>query len=342
MESSQQEIAPELQKAEDRLQSRMRRDLLAVVGMGGIGAAVGGLLPANGVRAQSFSQLPNDGPLKEWSKYIDLLRPASSMLNETWFPEDELLRAELYQEFVMNIAQGYFWYFQATPEHPDWMPFENSVFMLQPNPDAVYYLAPVAGDGVYRIVGNRGNNPVCSFGVSRSMLGTVEPRPSFDNYDASEFTLDEDGTFECIFSQTRPDGWDGDWRYLNPEAESLLLRQFSYNWGVEKEARVAIERLDTPIMKPRLTAGQIGARLDALLGGFVKRLTRLTLENQNAGLTKLGFNKMELATFSELGNQKVWPQIYFRCIYDLKSDEALILETEIPEKIKYWNVQLNN
>ena len=61
-----------------------------------------------------------------------------------------------------------------------------------------------------------------------------------------------------------------DWRFLDPRAESILVRQFSYDWGNERDGRFAIERLDRPALKPRLTAAEIGAKLDLLLGDCTK------------------------------------------------------------------------
>src|SRR5258708_7885893 len=97
-------------------------------------------------------------PLRSWSDYVDLLKAAGANADLTWFPKDDQVRAELYRQLVMNVAQAYIWYFQSTPEHPDWMPFENSIFLLQPNPDAIYHMAPVSGDGIYRVTGYRGRN----------------------------------------------------------------------------------------------------------------------------------------------------------------------------------------
>ncbi len=119
------------------------------------------------------------GQLRDWEQYVDLLKPAGKGIDLTWFPGDEQIRAEFYRQLVMNIAQAYVWYFQSSPEHPDWMPFENSIFLLQPNPDAVYHIAPVSGDGVYKVTGYRGTTRIMGFAVGRGMFGTVEPKPGF-------------------------------------------------------------------------------------------------------------------------------------------------------------------
>ena len=94
--------------------------------------------------------------LAPWSEYVDLLKPAGELRSLLLDPESEQLRAELYRQLLMNLSSGYFLYFQSSPEHPDWAPFLNSVFVLQPNPDDTYLLAPLRGDGVYRISGTRG------------------------------------------------------------------------------------------------------------------------------------------------------------------------------------------
>lgn len=280
--------------------------------------------------------------LKPWDAYVEMMKPAGDLLARTIDPGDDLLRAELYRQLVMNVAQAYIWYFQATPDHPDWMPFENSVFLLQPNPDGIYHIAPVEGGGVYRIVGKRGSNPVVGFATGRGMFGTHEPKGSLNNYDMDGLTLGADGSFEVVFSAERPAGWTGDWRHLSPEAGNIMIRQFSYAWGEEEEAKFAIERLDRPALKPRLTEDEIAQKLDAILNGFVNRFSRICLDYQNKVLDTIGWNRMELTGFEDLGNSPEWPQKYFRCMYDIRPDEALVIETDVPQHCKYWNVQIND
>jgi len=280
--------------------------------------------------------------LKSWDAYVDMMKPAGDLIARTIDPGNDLLRAELYRQLIMNVAQSYIWYFQSTPAHPDWMPFENSVFLLQPNPDGIYHIAPVDGGGVYRVIGARGSNPVIGFATGRGMFGTHEPKGSLNNYDIDGLTLGADGSFEVIFSTERPAGWTGDWRYLSPEAGNILVRQFSYDWGAEEEARFAIERLDRPALKPRLTEAEIAEKLEAILDGFVNRFSRICLDYQNKVLDAIGWNQMELTGFEDLGNSPEWPQKYFRCMYDIQPDEALVIETEVPERCKYWNVQIND
>jgi hypothetical protein len=279
--------------------------------------------------------------LAPWAEYVDLLKDAAALESIVWEPGDEALRAALYRQFAMNLAQGYFLYFQADPVHPDWAPFENSVFLAQPNPDAVYYYSAVSGEGVYRVNGERGNAPVAGFATGKNMIGMADPPgPGFDNYDLDGLRCDADGRFEVIFSHEPPAGYEGEWRYSHPECRFLLLRQFSYDWGRERDVRLAIERLDVPPLKPMLDAAATDRQLRALFGGYVKRLSQLCISYVNRTRERGLLHKMHLTDFSELGNSKGWPQAYYECVYDLADDEVLILDTELPKEHVYWNVQV--
>ncbi len=251
---------------------------------------------------------------------------------------DEQSRAELYRQLQMNLSLGYFLYFGATAEHPDWVPFLNSVFMLQPNPDDVYVFAKINGNGRYRIVGDRGSVHLLTLDVGRNMLGMAEtPAPPIGQYDLDELTTDADGRFEFLLSADRA-GHSGNWLPLNAEAEFLMVRQRSYDWGGERDARIAIERLDTPAMKPRMPAAEIMALTQALMSGFTMRLSRMWLGHMQKLRARLAPNTFEFHAFGG-GLAK---QAYWQALFDFGPDEALILETELPVKRRYWNVQLND
>ena len=284
---------------------------------------------------------PRVASLSPWAEYVDLLKNAAELETLAWDPTDEPLRAALYQQFAMNIAQGYFLYFQADPAYPDWTPFENSVFVLQPNPDAVYYYTAVDGDGVYRIVGDRGTAPVVGFATGKIIIGMGEPPgPGFNNYDVDNLDCSADGSFEVIFSTERPAGYAGNWLYLHPESRFILLRQFSYDWGRERDVRLAIERLDVTAPRQARDIATVDRHLRELFGNYVRGLSRVALGYIQSSRKRGLPHEMRLTDFLELGNGKEWPQAYFECTYDLQPDEVLVLETELPQQHHYWNVQV--
>lgn len=248
--------------------------------------------------------------LAPWGDYVDLLKSAGGLLARVGGADRDQVRADLQRQFVMNLAQGYFLYFLADPNFPEFLPFENSAFLAQPNPDGVYYYAGVSGDGVYRIVGERGTSPVAGFAVGREIIGMAEqPGRGFGNFDLDDLTLDAAGRFEVVFSAERPDRYEGDWRCLHPEADFILVRQFSYDWGGETDVRVAIERLDAPGgLKPKPSPEVTDRLLRELFGDYVRRLSNICLNAVEAARARGLVNRMGLTTFQELGNGEDWPR----------------------------------
>lgn len=279
-----------------------------------------------------------------WDEYVDLLKGHEEVLAASIAPKDEQLRADLLRQFAMNLSQGYFLIFQTDPDYPEFVPFENSAFQLQPNPDGVYYYARVDGAGTYRVSGQRGEARVAGLSTGSSIIGMAdEPGRGFGNYDVDTLTFDGEGNFDVIFSAQRPASHAGDWRELHPEAEFLLLRQFNYVWAGEKDMRIAIERIDRPAgrpaMRPRMAPEEVDRRL-RLLFGYARRLSQVGAGAVRRPYDQGFVNKMHLHDFQDLGNGQDWPQAYFETVFDLAGDEVLVLETELPEQHHYWNVQV--
>lgn len=279
--------------------------------------------------------------MKDWPHYVDLLKGAEKLLEKAAFPSDEKLKAQLWQQFAMNLSQGYFLLFQSTPDHPEFAPFENSVFLAQPNPDAVYYYAPVDGRGTYRVIGERGNAPVVGFAVGNKIIGMdALPGKGLGNYDIDNLVLDENGHFEVLFCSERPEGHEGNWLPLPPESDFIMVRQFSNDWGNEEDIRLAIERIDATPIRPPLTPEQIDAKLTHLLGGYARNLSGICIGAVQRCAERGFVNKFNLNSYQELGNSEDWPQAYWETVFDIAEDEALIIETDLPEQRHYWNVQV--
>ncbi|MBI4984225.1 MAG: DUF1214 domain-containing protein [Rhodocyclales bacterium] len=277
--------------------------------------------------------------LESWSEYVDLLKPAEELVGLTLDPESGQLRAELYRQLLMNLSLGYFLYFQSTPDHPDWAPFLNSVFLLQPNPDDTYLFAPVRGDRSYRVCGNRGTVKLLTFSTGANMMGMADAAgKNFGYFDADDLKLGASGELDVIFSAERPAGSLDNWLPLHPEAEFIMVRQRSYDWGGEREANLAIECIGAPPLKPRPSIAQIDGAMRELLGGFTQRLSRMWLTYQRKVAERGVINRVELADFGGA----VPVQSYWQGIFRFAADEALILETELPGRQVYWNVQLND
>jgi hypothetical protein len=117
-----------------------------------------------------------------------------------------------------------------------------------------------------------------------------------------------------------------------------MVRMRSYDWGNEADCRMAIECLDLPLLKRRMSVAEIEEKLT---GAFTlsERLNPLFYGFQNRVLANSGKNVFELEAFSDTGLAN---QLYWACVYELAEDEALIVETELPEVRPYWNIQVND
>ncbi|MET0370643.1 MAG: DUF1214 domain-containing protein [Sphingobium sp.] len=226
-------------------------------------------------------------------------------------------------------------------EHPVFLPALNIAFnVFQPNADTVYRYALIDPAGTYRIVGKRGTVRVAA--ISQTPLTIPElgvGRPRLADHDLDDLTLDKDGGFSVLLSPTRPEGHQGDWWQLDPATMSLGLRQVAYDWSVDDDPTVSIERLDTPAASGRRTAADLQRRLvelPTLIGNtalfFLDHVEELRAENY--------INQFKIFDVSQMGGLS--GQFYYECAYELRDDEALVLETDVPVVAPYWSVILTN
>lgn len=268
------------------------------------------------------------------------LEGAAAELANTWRPEDPTYRAEVYRQAMMGLSWAYFAYFFAAPEHPDFAPIYNPVYALQPNPDDIYLRAPIRGDYRYRVSGARGTCRLLSFTTQRGDSGMVDDISTIGGHrdlDHRDIAIAPNGDFEIIFSAERPMGWTGNWAQIDPQASSMIVRQRMYDWENEVDPRLSIECLEEVPPKPRLSRDQILHGLGEM-ARFPARRTRAFYAIQNGVKDRVGFNVFEVV------RPKGWlsKQAYWQACFRFEPDEALIVETSLPEQVFYWNLQLND
>ena len=275
---------------------------------------------------------------------FDYLKPLEFAVDElanTWRPDDPEYRADVYRQIMMQFSYGYFAFFHADPEHPDWAPLWNPVYTLQPNPDDIYYYCPISSDYSYRISGNRGTVKMVTFTTQLSLSGMPWENDIVGSYyndiDSGDLKVDADGNFELLLSTERPAGYTGNWLTIAPGARVLMTRYRSYDWENEIDPRMSIECLDPVGLKKRLTPEEILERIDHMANMPV-RATKLFYDMQNGIKERVGINIFEPV---KLGGSFT-RQVYLPAVFEFEDDEALIVETELPETRRYWNFQLND
>jgi hypothetical protein len=223
-------------------------------------------------------------------------------------------------------------------DFPEFLPTIGFILNVgQPNADTIYRSARIDGSGTYRLRGVRGT-------LNQTAIGQVVPRNAETGagrayLDLSELKVDKQGRFDVLLSATKPAGYKGDWWELRPAANRLMLRMVSSDWANEKSPTISIERLDKPAGRPRRPAGDLEKRLRALPQAidfialmFVDHVEKLRAEGY--------VNKMKILDVSQIGG--LVGQFYYEGAYDLKDDEALIIESPVPAKCRYRSLILTN
>jgi hypothetical protein len=268
------------------------------------------------------------------------LEGAMAELANSWSPDDPATQADMLRQTMTSLSYAAFMYLHADAENPDWAPLWNPVYTLQPNPDDIYVQSPIRGDLVYRVSGNRGTCRILSFTSQKALSGTVDvmPQPSgHHEIDTNDLGIALGEEFEIIFSAERPQRYTGHWAPIDPEARGLFTRYRMVDWENEVDPVLSIECLSPVPAKPRLTPDQIIGRIREM-AKFPARKTRLYLPMQNGVKDRVGWNVFEPVRYpGALVKQTYWP-----ACFQLEPDEALIIETAIPERAPYWNIQLND
>ena len=272
---------------------------------------------------------------------LESLREAEAEIANTWRPDDPAYRADVYRQIMMQLSYGYFAFFHATPEHPDWAPLWNPVYTLQPNPDDIYLYCPIRSDLSYRITGNRGTVKMLTLDTQLSLSGMPWENDYtgefYHDIDDGDLAIEANGDFEILVSAERPVGHAGNWLQIAPGARVLMTRYRSYDWGGEVDPVMSIECLDPVAPKPRLTPDDIIARIRDM-AAMPARCQQMFYGMQNQVKANVGINVFEPVRMGGALSR----QVYLPAVYEFEADEALILETELPAVRRYWNFQLND
>ncbi len=199
-------------------------------------------------------------------------------------------------------------------------------------PDAAYLGAPVRSGGVYRVRGLRGTVRYLGFQVMAGMVTEA-------NVVADDLPLGPRGELELVLSaERRP----GNWMPLPAGSNSLVIRQFFYDWAAEEPSQLEIEVLEPPPAPeepaPPDPAAALARQLVAL-GRFVEESVGFWWGVEEAGRAQ-GLNAFrEPAARTDIGgaeeNVTVWGS------WDLADDQALVIEVTPPPAL-YWSVALGN
>jgi hypothetical protein len=276
-----------------------------------------------------------------WLELIDALRPIGARVaDRAWNGNSGQSRMETYRLLTMALAQGFIDYVYPDPRHPDWMPAYNTALnLLAPVPDYMYQIAVIDGAGTYRISGRRGSSLFVDMSIFTSFPSLGGQGPTAGRISLDSLHLGPDGALDLILSPERPANHSGDWFKLDTRAVRLQVRHASYDWLNEVDASLSIERLDVPAAKPRESAESIRNKIRALSvwaeGSVMWGINHIGKQRARGVI-----NRLEAYDFSSVGGYDPKIQAYREGLFDLTPDEALIIDTEVPARCRYWSILL--
>lgn len=278
--------------------------------------------------------------LPTWAEQMRALEPVGQNLMAKWRP-DGATPAEV-QDMnklaLSMLAAGYLCRVYTEPTRPVFTPLWNYAFNQGgPDPDYVYSAVEIDATGVYRLSGFRGTSRFVDLSQMGSlMMGVPEEGPPSApltiTHDLDDLSIDESGHFSVLLSTERPAGHDGDWWELDPSARRLLMRRCSCDWIAEVDARVAIERLDDRghDMTPEETALRMSDMAAWIEGMITFDMDLVRYYREHHGINTL-LRSTKIVSLGGLPQQA-----YYDGIHEITDDEALIIETDLPEECRYW------
>lgn len=306
-----------------------RRNLLKFAGVGSLAPLLGSTVLSS-VHAEMGSELNG---LRQYMKRIDQIAKTYSYN----YPE---IRPLFDRHALLLLSLAYIQIFGTSSEHPQWIPYIP--FYLPwgiPNPDDVYKNVPIDPEGIYHIYGNKNSPTIAKITLKRggAHLGEVSSGKTLNEIDLTEIEADIYGNYGFILSAQKPKDSSLRWIKLHSECTKLMYRSVTKTME-ERDPSVYIERLNYKHGIDFLKPSQLQLKKYNLYEFAIKQLEfliNLKIERQNLGSDEKFIFDNDQIKYGGLLGQK-----YLFHTFSLEEDEALILESEVPKQVKYWNVML--
>ncbi len=275
---------------------------------------------------------------QSWRGFCRALETAGDIVLAATTPATPIDRAEGYRYLTRLTRIGLEMMLEhADPDFPTFYAASHPTGKIGgDNPDNLYQNATITGDREYRIYGRRNTVPYLSFGTKANRYATEGTMASTGELEAAEMVFGKDGSFEIAVSRDRK---PGNWLPLAADTTMLLVRQTFLDRPNEVAADVRIERVGAPPKPAPLTPAMLDRGL-AAAAAFVTGTAR-TFVNWVEEFRKYpnAFAPFPQETCYRTGGD---PLIYYlHGFWQLAPDEALVIESEVPE-CDVWNFQLDN
>jgi hypothetical protein len=285
-----------------------------------------------------------------WTEYHATLDEMRKLLEATpRYQQTPQHRAKAYHALMEMQAMAYNFVISPRMDHPriyfqsGWQ--TNLYTLGQNGQDLLYGLIFVDGRQTYRLKGRMGDVKVFLLQVQNGIFGEAGVKV-IANYDWANFKIGNDGRFEVILSATEH---AGNWIRLDQaySFQFLHIRRSLSDWHGDA-GELDIERIselpgdyydadefDEAAIAARIRRAALFVRY--LITDFTINLYDMYLNN--AGRKKNVLTLLPGTVTSQVGSPSNNTAM---AIFDLKPDEALILELDSVPNGAYWSFQLGD
>jgi hypothetical protein len=282
-----------------------------------------------------------------WDRYLATLSEVRKVVEDTpRYRDNPLHRAQAYDALFEAQAMAYNYAIGPRLDHPrvySRSSWNTYLYTLgQNSPDCYYGAMFLDGRGTYRLSGRAGATRIFLMQVHTHLLGHPQSK-GIGNYDLSNFTLAADGSFEIIVSAKEH---PGNWIRLDPESDFnfIFIRRWLYDY-FDDVGDLQVEPIGDMPAYDEQSMAQMAARIIRATD-FLRYLVvdwSIALIDTYVRAAKGQVNAVALVPgekiLSDLAGSP--STIYGLGKFELSGDDALILETEIPDCV-YWSVQLGD
>jgi hypothetical protein len=280
-----------------------------------------------------------------WRAYQDVLKTLRRRMLASSLAADPADRARAQYWLMQAQAASFNLVIGPRQSRPTF--FVNTVFepnlytWLLPNADFLYRYAFLDGAGRFRIRGKRGSSHFLEAQTISGFWGDPNLR-LLATYDFDKFEPSGDGAFEiAVGPEPAPDC--PNWIATDPASanNTMIIREAFYDWSSEQRSELSIEAVDPGSPPIELDEAALIARLEA-----ASRMMEFCFRTFSGGLTEdvlkaVGTNRFLLVDTSKDEHASNPSAGYVPAVYELRADEALIVEVDVPEA-RYWNIHLGD
>lgn len=256
---------------------------------------------------------------------------------------DPVERAEAYDYWAQVLTFGLRreFHYRLT-DHPMFHRIGFDTKIGFDNPDNVYQIAMIQPDQVYRLTGDMGSAQFVEISVSVGFPGVVVPPRTIAKFDSTEFEIGAGGRIEIVVGGERT---EGNWLPLEPDASSVLVRQVFGEWhadGTPGDFRIVRVNGEGD-RSPPITLASVADRLERTAEFYEKEIN-FWLGYADGLVARIVPNTFEAPGEQGKSLEQVNAARAFFCwgLYDLKPDEALIVQIPEPPAGTYLGFHLNN